>query len=100
MALDPQDVAAHLGLTSPDDRCTSATVAAEAWVQRRRDGGSEVWSEPDFYMGGVLYASLLYQSRAQPEGFAGYSDLGNSDVGTGEMMMNIFRLVPAAVVTA
>jgi hypothetical protein len=100
MPLDPQLVADHLGLTAPDDRVNRATAAAQAWVQRRRDSGDEVWGEPDFTQGGVLYASLLYQSRAQPEGFPGYSDLGNSETGTGEMMANIFRLVPAAVVTA
>lgn len=97
--LDPQRVADHLGVPV-DDRLTTATAAAQAWVERRRDAGDEVWAQPDIEMGGVLYASLLYQSRAQPEGFPGYSDLGNSDTGTGEMMMNIFRLVPAAVVTS
>lgn len=100
MPLDPNLVASHLGLSAPDERVNRATAAAQAWVQRRRDAGDEVWADPDFEQGGVLYASLLYQSRAQPEGFAGYSELGVSDTGTGEMMMNIFRLVPAAVVTA
>lgn len=98
MPLDPQKVADHLGLAAPDDRLLTATSAAQSWVERRRDAGDEVWAEPDFELGGVLYAALLYQSRAQPEGFPGYSDLGNSEVGTGEAMMNIFRLVPAAAI--
>lgn len=100
MPLDPQLVATHLGLTAPDDRLLRATAAAQGWVQRRRDGGDEVWAEPDIEQGGVLYAALLYQSRAQPEGFPGYSDLGLSETGTGEMMANIYRLVPVAQVIA
>lgn len=100
MPLDPQLVAEHLGLPFPDDRLVRATAAAQSWVERRRDAGDEVWSDPGFEQGGILYASLLYQSRAQPEGFPGYSELGNSESGAGEMMSNIFRLVPAAVVTA
>lgn len=100
MPLDPQLVADHLGLAVPDDRVTRATEAAQSWVERRRDAGDEVWDDPAFEQGGVLYAALLYQSRAQPDGFPGYSDLGTADTSAGEAMANIFRLVPAAVVTA
>lgn len=100
MPLDPQLVADHLGLESPDDRVIRATLAAQNWVERRRNGGDEVWQDAGIEQGGILYSALLYQSRSQPEGFAGYSELGNAETNTGEMMSNIFRLVPAAVVIA
>lgn len=102
MPLDPALVAAHLGLAAADERVTAATMAAESWTQRRRSltDPDTLWAEPDTVHGAVIYAALIYQSRAQPDGFPGYSDLGTADTSAGEAMANVYRLVGSDPVIA
>lgn len=102
MALDPQKVADHLGLAAPDDRITAATEASQAWVEDRRSMTDPVdlWADPAVEQGGVIYAALLVQTRAQPQGMPGFDDLGafGGDIGTA--MSNVFRLVGSDPVIA
>ena len=95
--LDPRDVAAHLGMASPDDQVASSTEAAEAQVELwREDLQLDSWCPPDVLKGGILYAALLYQSRNTPDGFAGF-DEGGGLIGVGDQqrMTMIYRLVGA-----
>lgn len=92
----PDDVAEHLGLPLPaDDRLVRACTAAEGWINRRRfrTDPAALWLNEDVVQGGILYASLLYQQRAQPQGFPGMDSLGNLGEDTGMAMAQIYRLV-------
>jgi|SRR5262245_11734347 len=79
-----EDVAGYLDLpaASPDDdNLVLATAAIKAAVEGRR---SDLWDrtvDPAVFnpgdnvrTGSILWASILYQSRGAPSGFAGYGD--------------------------
>lgn len=99
--ITPDDVADFLG-TPVDDRMTRATDAAVAWVTKRRcnTAPADLWPDADVRQGTVMYAGLLYTSRAQPQGFPGMSDLGTYSEDTGQAMVQIYRLVGADPVVA
>lgn len=93
--IDPQRLADHLGIHTPDARCVAALEAAEAWAARRRSliPVKDLLAEPDVALGVVMYAGLLYTSKAQPQGFPGLDDLGGFPEDTGQSMAQIHRLV-------
>src|SRR5262245_23546382 len=81
--LTPADVAAQLDVPYPDGpddaRVEAVTAATSAAVERRRSDmdwsaidGSNV--PADIHYGSVVWASILYQQRSSPAGFAGYSE--------------------------
>jgi hypothetical protein len=102
--IDPEALLAHLGLAGPaDQRAVLALAAAEAWAQRRRSRTSpdDLFTRPDALAGTVIYAGLLYLSRAQPQGFPGFDvDLGSASEETAMAMANAMRLVGQDVVVA
>jgi hypothetical protein len=73
--ITPEEVAAYLGVPV-DDRVEQSTDAAVDWVAKRRcnTGKDVLWHDADVRLGGVLFAALLYQSRATPLGIAGYDE--------------------------
>ena len=77
MAVDPVDLADHLGVTQ-DDRVDRAAAAATSWAEHRRSATDPVdlWADSDVSYGGLLYGALLYQSRSAPSGFSGYDESG------------------------
>jgi hypothetical protein len=93
--LDPEQVAAYLGLPMPDERCREVTASAEAWAQKRRclTDPAALWVEPDVILGTVMLAALWYAERAQPQGFPGVNDLGNYSDDVGNAWANIYRLI-------
>jgi hypothetical protein len=101
MSLDPAKVAAELGVT-PDQRVIDCTAAAAAWVEARRclTDPFVLWADPAVEHGGVLYATLLFKQRSQPQGFAGMDALGTFSEDTGAIMSQVYRLVGADVVIA
>lgn len=101
MGLDPAKVAAELGI-AVDDRVTSCTSASEAWVEARRclDDPAELWLDSGVERGGILYACLLYQQRAQPQGFDGMDALGTFAEDQAALMSQVYRLVGASAVIA
>ena len=78
-----------------DERLTACTDAAIVWVAKRRSltPAEILWLERDTELGAVMYAALLYGSRAQPQGFPGFDALGvyNDDVGMA--IHRIYQLV-------
>lgn len=101
MSLDPAKVAAELDVPV-DARVTDCTLAAEAWVEARRSltDPVDLWANPAVERGGVLYATLLFKQRSQPQGFAGMDALGTFSEDTGVIMGQVYRLVGADVVVA
>lgn len=101
-APSPADVAAHLGVPydATDVRLVSATAAANAWVEDRRSltDPLHLWESARVIQGAILYAGLIYQSRSQPEGFPGFSDLGTYSEDYGQSMVQVHRLVGVDVV--
>jgi hypothetical protein len=75
MIITADDVAAFLGVPV-DDRVEQATGAAVDWVAKRRCNTAKdvLCLDRDVRLGAVLFASLLYQSRATPLGIAGYDE--------------------------
>jgi hypothetical protein len=99
----PQALVEHLGLAGPDARATFALAAAESWAQRRRSRTSpdDLFARPDALAGTVIYAGLLYLSRAQPQGFPGLDvELGSASEEAAMAMANAMRLVGQDVVVA
>ena len=80
--LTPEDVSDELGIPV-DERMTVVTDAARQWAQNLRSltAPATLWSEPDAHHGGVLYAALLYQRRAQPQGLPGFDEFSGLDTG-------------------
>jgi hypothetical protein len=101
-SLAAQAVADYLGVPTPDQRMEVCALAAQAWVEKRRSktDRSELWLDSSVVLGAVMYAALLYQQRAQPQGFPGMDALGTFSEDTGAAMSQIFRLVGADVVIA
>lgn len=87
------DVADHLGLVA-DTRMEQCVAAGNAWVARQRNWtqAAFLWSE-DVWLGGVLYAALLYQARVTPQGMAGYAELGTYNADTWEALQRVKDLV-------
>lgn len=85
----PADVAAHLGLPSDTDladaRLVAATSAGVAWTEARRSRtvrlGIDLWADEAIWLGTVMYAGLVYQTRSTPAGIPGPESFlgGNSD---------------------
>jgi hypothetical protein len=73
--ITPDEVAEYLGVPV-DDRVEQSTDAAIDWVQKRRCNTAKdvLWHDSDVRLGGVLFAALLYQSRATPLGISGYDE--------------------------
>lgn len=76
-----EDVALYLDLPgAADDNLTASTAAAKAAVERRRadldynlaDTFRDVHA--DVWLGAVIWAGLIYQTRNAPSGFSGYGD--------------------------
>lgn len=88
------DVAEHLGLVA-DDRMGACVAAGNAWVERQRSTTPPglLWAQPDVFLGGVLYAALLYQARVTPQGVAGYAELGTYNADTWEALQRVRDLV-------
>ena len=105
MALPTVDaVAGWLGIPALDDdaRLTACTEAAIVWVMKRRSltPPETLWLERDTEVGTVMYAALLYGSRAQPQGFAGFDALGTYTDDVGMAIHRIYQLVGNDPVTA
>lgn len=89
-----QRVAEQLGVPA-DDRVRDVTDAAASWVEnvaRCLTDPAILWADDRVLEGTVLYAALLYQSRAAPQGFPGY----DADIASLELagaMQNVRRLV-------
>jgi len=100
--VDLDQLAQHLGVPVGSDRLPEAAAAASAWVESRRSNTdpADLWQMPDVMLGAVMYAGLLFTSRAQPQGFPGFDELGRYSEDTGMAMANIYRLVGADPVTA
>jgi hypothetical protein len=92
--LTPEDVAEWLGApVSP--RIATATDAAIAYVHRLRSKtpADKVFLDPGTHYGGVLYAALLFQSRATPQGFAGYDEGAQSYAQSSEALWRARELI-------
>jgi hypothetical protein len=89
-------------LPALDERAERACEAASVWVEKRRSitPTPELWADADVVFGTTIYASLLYQSRAQPQGFPGMDDLGTYSEDVGQAMSNVYRLVGSDPVIA
>ena len=79
--ISPEDVAAWLDLPTvdpDDDNLLLSTAALTAAVERRRsdlfDDAGVFTPGDDVRTGSILWASILYQARSAPSGFAGYGD--------------------------
>jgi hypothetical protein len=98
MPLPTRDqVADWLGIPSlpEDDRLTACTEAAIVWVMKRRSltTPEALWLERDTELGTVMYAGLLYGSRAQPQGFPGFDQLGVYTDDVGMAIHRVYQLV-------
>jgi hypothetical protein len=80
--ITPDDVAAWLDLPQADpadDNLANSTAAVKAAVERRRsdldfEAADFAAVHADVRTGSILWASILYQTRSAPSGFAGYGD--------------------------
>lgn len=90
--IDPQAVADYLDLPVVDARLQQCSEAASMWVMKRRHStpAPELWADGDVVLGTIMYASLLYQAKASPQGFAEYEDISAQ---FGAAMAGIYRLV-------
>ena len=85
------DLEQQLGMTA-DQRMTDALATADTWAKRQRpDLDAAAPARHDVRTAVVLYAALLYKSRSSPQGFDGYSELGDYD--TADAMSNVYRLL-------
>jgi hypothetical protein len=77
-----EDVAGYLDLPAvdpDDDNLVRATAAVKAAVERRRSdlnaGDPPVFTPTDDVVtGSIIWATIIYQARSAPSGFAGYGD--------------------------
>lgn len=97
MAAPTRDqVADWLGIPAlpEDQRLTDSTDAAIAWVRKRRSlTVDDVLWDDDTSLGTVMYAALLYGSRAQPAGFPGFDQLGTYTDDVGMSIHRVYQLV-------
>lgn len=84
--ITPADVQNYIGPMADTDRLAEATDAAIAYVEARRSdlaAGFTAGTAPgDVWLGAIRYATLLYNARSSPTGYAAFGD-GTIDV-TGE----------------
>lgn len=98
--LATQDVLDALGLDQSGPNLDRALVAAQAHVSSWRDDIQD-WSvvkatHPAVYEAAVQAAALLYQSHVTPEGFSGFSEVGEPLIGAeGSKWVQIRRLARA-----
>jgi hypothetical protein len=78
--ITPEDVATLLDLPEAeagDENLVNSTAAVKAAVEQRRsdlDFTDATTVPANVRHGSVLWASILFQSRSAPSGFAGYGD--------------------------
>lgn len=72
------DVLAWVGPMADAARLADSTAAAKRYVEDRRSdldlAGSSDPAPADVHLGAVIYASLIYQAKASPTGYAAYGD--------------------------
>lgn len=102
--ITPQEVAEYLGILylETDKRLADCTNGAIQWTEKRRSLTDSVnlWEDFDVRLGAIMYASLLYQQRAQSQGFPGVDELGTYAEDVGTLMVQIYRLVGSDPVIA
>jgi hypothetical protein len=81
------EVSAYIGPMTDPERVTDSTLAAIAYVEARRSDLTDAYfaqliAPDDVALGALIYASLLYNQRTSPSGYAAFGD-GAIDV-TGE----------------
>lgn len=71
-------VQSWIGPMVDPNRLEDSTAAAKRYVEDRRSeldlAGSPDAPPPDVLLGAVIYASLIYQAKASPTGYAAYGD--------------------------
>jgi hypothetical protein len=72
------DVETWIGPMTDPERLSDATEAAKQYVEDRRsdlDLAASLYPAPaDVLLGAAIYASLLYQAKASPTGYAAFGD--------------------------
>lgn len=88
------DVAAHLSIPESTPGLAEVCDAAVEWAYNRRclTDPAKLWASPDWVRGTVLYAGIVYQKRAMPQGFPGY-DVDVASIELAGAMGDIYRLV-------
>ncbi len=87
-----EDVSYNIGL-QPDERMTECLDAANAWAQRTRpDLDADAEAPHDVRHAVILYASVLYRSRATLGAVAQYESFDQPDE-VSNAMANIYRLI-------
>lgn len=92
------DVEEWVGAMSDPARLADSTAAAKKYVEDRRSDldlvGSPDPAPADVLLGTVIYASLVYQARSSPTGYAAYGD-GAVDIGgdNQQAYMRAMRLI-------
>lgn len=88
------ETAIHLGLAPTTPGLDQVVEAAYQWGLKRRclTSPDSLRVSPDWTRGVVLYAALLWQKRAMPQGFPGYdSDVPSLDLSGA--LGDIYKLV-------
>lgn len=102
--LRADDVAAYMGLPTPDPLLDRMVLAAQSQVELWRSDldwtlattPATVPEGPHIYEGAVMYAALLYQSRNSPDGFPGFDEAGGFiALGDSSGMSRVYRLLRA-----
>jgi hypothetical protein len=91
------EVAAYIGPMTDPERLTDATAASIAYVESRRSDLAIAYFEAgiapdDVALGAIIYASLLYNQRSSPTGFAQFGD-GAIDVSGEPAYPRAMRLI-------
>jgi hypothetical protein len=73
-----EDVEPWIGAMADPQRLADSTAAARAYVEARRSeldlAGSVDPPPADVHLGAIIYASLIYQAKASPTGYAAFGD--------------------------
>ena len=73
-----EDVQSWVGALADATRLADSTAASKQYVEERRDdldlAASPDPPPADVKLGAIIYASLIYSSRASPTGYAAYGD--------------------------
>lgn len=76
--LTPEQVEPWIGPMADPVRLADSTAASKRYVEdRRSDLDLPGMPDPppgDVWLGAVIYASLIYQAKASPTGYAAYGD--------------------------